>query len=91
MMTRLANLRRSFPTLMLLGAPLRSPIDDAARFADAFDHLKSKLLDPTLNAIAVRKLKRHNVEEIGGALGTSTKTIDRKLRVIRAIWEEAVG
>ena len=48
MMTRLANLRRSFPTLMLLGAPLRSPIDDAARFADAFDHLNSKVLDPTL-------------------------------------------
>jgi hypothetical protein len=48
MMTRLANLRRSFPTLMLLGASLRRPIDDAARFADAFDHLNSKVLYPTL-------------------------------------------
>jgi DNA-directed RNA polymerase specialized sigma24 family protein len=67
-MTRLANLRRSFPTLMLLGAPF-----------------------PTLKTIAMRKLKWHNVEEIGAALGTSTRTIDRTLRLIRAIWEEAAG
>jgi DNA-directed RNA polymerase specialized sigma24 family protein len=39
----------------------------------------------------MRKLKGHNVEEIGGALGISTRTIDRKLRLIRAIWEEAAG
>ena len=63
--------------------------DDAARFADAFDHLTNSLTDPTLKAIALWKLKGHTVEEIGAALGTSTKTIDRKLRLIRAIWEEA--
>ena len=65
--------------------------DDAARFADAFDQLISRLADPTLKTIAVRKLKGDTVEEIGAYLGTSTRTIDRKLRLIRAIWEEAVG
>jgi DNA-directed RNA polymerase specialized sigma24 family protein len=63
--------------------------DDAARFADAFDDLISKLPDPMLKTIVMRKLKGHTVEEVGAALGKSTRTIDRKLRLIRAIWEEA--
>ena len=65
--------------------------DDAARFADAFDHLINKLQDSTLKTIALRKLNGHTAEEIGADLGTSTRTIDRKLRVIRAIWREAAG
>jgi DNA-directed RNA polymerase specialized sigma24 family protein len=64
--------------------------DDAARFVDAFNHLINRLEDPTLKTIALRKLKGHTVEQIGAGLGTSTRTIDRKLRLIRAIWEEAV-
>jgi len=63
--------------------------DDAARFTDAFDHLINRLKDPTLKTIARRKLKGHTVEEIGAGLGASARTIDRKLRLIRAIWEEA--
>jgi DNA-directed RNA polymerase specialized sigma24 family protein len=65
--------------------------DDAARFADAIDHLIARLADQTLKTIALRKLKGDTVEEIGASLGTSTRTIDRKLRLIRAIWEEAAG
>jgi DNA-directed RNA polymerase specialized sigma24 family protein len=65
--------------------------DDAARFADAFDHLIARLSDQTLKTIALRKLKGDTVEEIGAFLGTSTRTIDRKLRLIRAIWEESAG
>jgi DNA-directed RNA polymerase specialized sigma24 family protein len=65
--------------------------DDATRFVDAFEHLFNKLDDPTLKTIALRKLKGHTVEEIGAELGTSTRTIDRKLRLIRAIWEETAG
>jgi hypothetical protein len=70
MMTRLANLRRSFPTLMLLAVPLRWIGKSRRRIlgaallmivvfernrlrmtppvADAFKHLNSKVLDPTL-------------------------------------------
>ena len=56
-----------------------------------FEHLMNKLDDPTLKSIALRKLKGQTVEEIGAELGTSTRTIDRKLRLIRAIWEETSG
>jgi DNA-directed RNA polymerase specialized sigma24 family protein len=61
---------------------------EAAGFADAFDHLIKRLEDPTLKTIALRKLNGHTAAEIGAVLGTSTRTIDRKLRLIRAIWEE---
>ena len=49
----------------------------------------SKLDDITLKIIAIRKLDGHTVQEISTELGTSTRTIDRKLELIRAIWEEA--
>jgi DNA-directed RNA polymerase specialized sigma24 family protein len=65
--------------------------DDAARFADAFNQLIARLADQTLRTIALRKLKGDTVEEVAASLGTSTRTIDRKLRLIRAIWEEAAG
>jgi DNA-directed RNA polymerase specialized sigma24 family protein len=65
--------------------------DDAARFADTFDQLIARLSDQTLKTIAILKLKGDTIEEIGAALGTSTRTIDRKLRLIRAIWEETAG
>jgi DNA-directed RNA polymerase specialized sigma24 family protein len=63
--------------------------EDAARFADALDHLLGKLDDPTLVEIALRRLKGHTSEEIAGELGTSPRTVDRKLRLVRAIWEES--
>jgi DNA-directed RNA polymerase specialized sigma24 family protein len=63
--------------------------DDVVRFAETVEHLINALHDPTLKTIALRKLKGHTVGEIGAFLGTSTRTIDRKLRLIRAIWEEA--
>ncbi len=64
--------------------------DDAARFAEAFNHLIDKLKDSTSKTIALRKLSGHTTEEIGADLGISTRTVDRKLRMIRATWEEAV-
>ncbi len=61
---------------------------DAARFCDDLDHLLSKLDDRILVGIALRRLKGHTSEEIGAELGTSTRTVDRKLRLIRAVWKE---
>jgi DNA-directed RNA polymerase specialized sigma24 family protein len=63
--------------------------DDAARFADALEQFIKKLDDATLKTITFRKLEGRSVQEISAELGTSTKTIDRKLRLIRAIWEES--
>jgi DNA-directed RNA polymerase specialized sigma24 family protein len=62
--------------------------DDALLLADAFDGLIRKLQDPTLKTIALRKLKGDTVEEISADLGRSTRTVDRKLKLIRAIWEK---
>lgn len=62
--------------------------DDAVLLADAFDRLVGKLADPTLKTIALRKLRGHSIEEISAVLGTSTRTVDRKLKLIRAIWDQ---
>ena len=41
-----------------------------------------------LRSIAVRKLEGYSAQEIATELGASTRTVERKLRLIRAIWEE---
>jgi RNA polymerase sigma factor (sigma-70 family) len=60
----------------------------AAEFTEAYDRLFAKLEDPTLKTIALRKLEGMSSGEIADELGTSRRTVDRKLRLIRAIWEE---
>jgi DNA-directed RNA polymerase specialized sigma24 family protein len=68
----------------------REPTPEAAlEFAEEYDRLLARLDDPTLKAVARRKLEGQPSEEIAAALGTSRRTVDRKLRLIRAIWEEA--
>jgi DNA-directed RNA polymerase specialized sigma24 family protein len=62
--------------------------EHAAQFADDYDRLLAKLEDPTLRTIALRKLEGHTSEEIATEFGTSTRTIDRKLYLIRMIWQE---
>ena len=44
----------------------------------------------TLKTVALRKLEGYDVQEIAAELGASTRTVERKLRLIRAIWEEEV-
>jgi DNA-directed RNA polymerase specialized sigma24 family protein len=67
----------------------REPTPDAAaEFADACDHLFQRLEDPVLKSIALRKLEGWTTEEIAGELSTTRRTVDRKLKLIRALWEE---
>ena len=61
---------------------------EAVGFAEAFDHLMDRLADPMLKAVALYKLEGWTAQEIAAAKGTSSKTIERKLRLIRAIWQE---
>ena len=65
--------------------------DDAAEFADQLDMLFEKLNDVTLRVIAFQKLQGLSSEEIAASLGISTRTVDRKLQLIRAIWVEESG
>jgi DNA-directed RNA polymerase specialized sigma24 family protein len=71
----------------------REPTPEAAvEFADACDRLLNRLDDETLKLVAVRKLQGQSSDEIARTLGTTRRTVDRKLQLIRALWqEEGVG
>jgi DNA-directed RNA polymerase specialized sigma24 family protein len=62
--------------------------DDAIEFADRLDMLFEKLKDETLRVIAFQKLQGLTTEEIATSLGISTRTVDRKLQLIRTVWVE---
>jgi len=65
--------------------------EDAAQFSAASDYLFGKLEGRTLKTIALRKLHGYTNTEIARELGITSRTIDRKLRLIRAVWEEEVA
>jgi DNA-directed RNA polymerase specialized sigma24 family protein len=65
--------------------------EDAAEFTDQYERLLGRLEDPTLKTIALRRLEGYSSEEIAAALGTSARTVDRKLGLIRAIWQEEIA
>ena len=60
----------------------------AAEVAEECRHLLGRLGDATLQAIAVWKMEGHTNEEIAAKLGRSHRTVERKLRLIRSIWED---
>ena len=62
--------------------------DDAAQFAEDYEQMLERLGDETLRVIALRKLEGHSNDTIAAELGTSPRTVDRKLNLIRKIWEE---
>jgi DNA-directed RNA polymerase specialized sigma24 family protein len=67
----------------------REPTPEVAvQFREDYERLLDKLGDATLRSIALLKLEGHTSEEIAAELGTSKRTIDRKLQLIRMIWQE---
>jgi DNA-directed RNA polymerase specialized sigma24 family protein len=62
--------------------------DDVAEFAEDCAGLFALLEDATLKTVAARKLEGHTSDEIAAELGVSTRTVDRKLGLIRAVWEQ---
>jgi DNA-directed RNA polymerase specialized sigma24 family protein len=63
----------------------------AAQVAEEFRLLLERLDDPELRSIALWKMEGYTHEEIAERLGCVPRTIERRLRVIRALWapEEA--
>jgi DNA-directed RNA polymerase specialized sigma24 family protein len=59
----------------------------AAQLAEDFKRLMEALADETLRMIALMKMEEHSSLEIAGRLGISARSVDRKLRLIREIWE----
>jgi DNA-directed RNA polymerase specialized sigma24 family protein len=60
--------------------------EEVASFAEDYARFLDRLNDPTLRQIAQRRLEGFSSVEIATELNVSTKTVDRKLQLIRAIW-----
>jgi DNA-directed RNA polymerase specialized sigma24 family protein len=65
--------------------------EDAAQFAEAYDRLFARLSHPILKTIALRKLEGGSSEAIAAELGVSSRTVDRKLQLIRTLWEDEMA
>lgn len=61
---------------------------EVAQFADDYHRFLDRLEEPTLRTVALRRLEGDSTREIAEALGVSTKTVERKLQLIRAIWSQ---
>jgi len=72
--------------------PSREPTPDfAAQVAEEFQRLLDRLADDQLRAVALRKLEGYTSEEIAGKLGCALRTVERKLKLIRELWEGEVS
>jgi DNA-directed RNA polymerase specialized sigma24 family protein len=60
----------------------------AAEVAEECRRLLGLLKDPELRSIASWKMEGHSIEEIAAKLGCVPRTVDRRLRLIRARWEK---
>jgi DNA-directed RNA polymerase specialized sigma24 family protein len=64
----------------------------AAQVAEECERLLGCLPDPALRQVAVWKMEGDTSEQIAVKLGCVTRTVERKLRLIRNLWEkEGVG
>ncbi len=61
----------------------------AAQMAEEYNRLLESLDDAELASIARWRMEGFNTDEIAAKLNKSPSTVERKLRVIRTIWEEA--
>jgi DNA-directed RNA polymerase specialized sigma24 family protein len=60
----------------------------AAEHAEDYRRLLDSLGDETLRTVALMRLEGRNDDEIAGRLGVSSRTVQRKLRLIRHILED---
>jgi DNA-directed RNA polymerase specialized sigma24 family protein len=62
--------------------------EDAALVADEYRRLLSRLNDPDLEAVARDKMEGYTNAEIAERRQTALRTIERRLTLIRRIWQE---
>ena len=60
----------------------------AAHLAEECQQLLDKLGSDELRSIAVWKMEGYTVDEVAGKLGRSSRTVARKLQLIRGLWRE---
>jgi DNA-directed RNA polymerase specialized sigma24 family protein len=62
----------------------------AAQMAEECQRLLGMLTKPDLRSIALWKMEEYTNEEIAAKLGCVVRTVERKLRNIRAIWNQEI-
>jgi len=62
----------------------------AAQVADQFRRLMGLLPNEEVRSVALWKLEGYTNQEIGARLGCVDKTVERRLRLIRSLWKDAV-
>jgi DNA-directed RNA polymerase specialized sigma24 family protein len=60
----------------------------AAQVAEECRRLLERLDSPELRSLALRKVEGYSNEEIAAQLGCGLRTVERRLRLIRSIWEQ---
>ena len=63
----------------------------AAEVGEAYQRLLDSLADPELQSIAVWRMEGETIKEIAVRLGCALTTVERRLRLIRQIWESEIG
>jgi DNA-directed RNA polymerase specialized sigma24 family protein len=61
-----------------------------AELVEECRRLLARLGDPELEAVAVARMEGHSVEELAERFGYSSRSIKRKLRMIRDLWSGEV-
>ncbi len=62
--------------------------EEAALFADGYLRALERLREPSIRSVALRRLEGWSTSEIARSLNVSPRTVERKLKLIRAIWSE---
>ena len=60
----------------------------AAQVAEAYRRLLERLDSPAVRSVALCKMEGFSNEEIAARLGCGLRTVERRLRLIRSIWEQ---
>jgi DNA-directed RNA polymerase specialized sigma24 family protein len=60
----------------------------AAQLSEECERLLTDLDDETLRTVAVAKMEGYSNDEIAQRLGVKTRTVERKLNLIREIWSQ---
>jgi DNA-directed RNA polymerase specialized sigma24 family protein len=63
----------------------------AAQVAEQYRRLLERLDNTVLRTVAMRKVEGYSNEEIAAQLGCGLRTVERRLRLIRSIWEEGAS
>ena len=86
-LTELGDVRGS--DVLAVGAlGVGAEVASAALLGAATGIAPSGLDDPDLRSIALWKLEGYTTEEIAGRLSCVPRTVERRLRVIRSLWNE---